>query len=281
MKSKPTGQDLISVGSRKLSTSGIKNAAKEAKILLSFSLGFDSSNTEMLLSPVIDPVQIRNFYTVLEERIKHKPIAKIIGKKMFYKDEFVVNEHVLDPRPETEILVTTALESDFSSVLDLGTGSGCILISLLRENTRAYGLGIDLSDGALEIAQKNGQVLGVSDRVIFMKSNWFEKVKSKFDIIVSNPPYISSLEFAGLSDDVVKYDPQIALLGGDDGLESFRIIISEAYKFLNSGGRFIVEVGFSQGKRVKELFFEAGYSNVKLIKDLSQKDRVVVGSLST
>lgn len=278
---KPTGQELLRVGSHKLREAGIENALKEAKILLSFAMDYDYSDNEILFNPVTFSGKIRNFFSALDERIKRKPIAKIIGKKMFFKDEFMVNEYVLDPRPETETLVSTALENNFSSVLDLGTGSGCILISLLKENIKAYGLGVDISRNALDIAQKNSKLLGVSDRATFMESNWFGKVTSKFDLIVSNPPYISSEELVDLGDEVVRYDPQIALSGGDDGLESFKIITRKAYKYLNPGGILIFEVGYSQSMVVKELFCKAGFINIKLVKDLELKERVVVGALPT
>jgi release factor glutamine methyltransferase len=276
-----TGQELLIEGRRKLSASGIENAGREAKILLFFALDCNFTNTEILLNLVKCPDKIRKFFIILEERINCKPIAKIIGKKMFYNDEFIVNEHVLDPRPETETLVSTALENDFSSVLDLGTGSGCIVISLLKKNSNAHGLGTDISRKALKIAKKNACALGVSRRLVFMESNWFSQVKSKFDLIVSNPPYISSKEFPDLNNEVVMYEPKIALLGGKDGLEVFKILINAAHKFLNPRGRFIVEVGFSQGKYVKELFYKAGFIDVKLVKDLELKDRVVMGSLPT
>ena len=192
----------------------------------------------------------------------------------------MVTPDVLDPRPETETLVAAALEQPFARLLDLGTGSGCILISLLADRPSAQGVGTDLSDAALEVARRNAGQLGVAERVRFLRSDWFGGVQGRFDLIVSNPPYIAEDEMAALAPEVRDWEPRAALTPGGDGLAAYRAIAQGAGARLMAGGRLILEIGPTQGAAVTALLRAAGFDCVEIRPDLDGRDRVVIAARS-
>ncbi|MBQ2884736.1 MAG: peptide chain release factor N(5)-glutamine methyltransferase [Alphaproteobacteria bacterium] len=223
-----------------------------------------------------------NLNNAINRRINHEPLDKILGYKEFYKYTFQVDNNVLSPRPDTEILLEKALsfidDDANSSVLDLGTGSGCILLSILKEKIKAQGVGVDISIDALQFAKKNAQHLKVQERVEFINKSWEEKdfVNTQFDIIVSNPPYIPTNEIETLDIEVKKYDPITALEGGVDGLKCYRDIAKITPLILKTGGYILLEVGYNQATDVANIFEKEGLKIVEIVQDLSGINRCVI-----
>lgn len=219
------------------------------------------------------------FDAAIEKRIERQPVSQIIGCRAFWRHAFRVTPDVLDPRPETETLVELALSEPFERVLDLGTGSGCILISLLADRPKAKGAGTDISEHALRIAGENAERLGVADRLILPLSDWFDDIGSRFDLIVSNPPYIALNEMDCLAPEVKNWEPHLALTDGADGLSAYRAIACGAPRHLTEGGRLLVEVGAAQSQAVIGIFRAAGLEDVHAHPDLDGRERVVTGRL--
>ena len=217
------------------------------------------------------------FDALVVRRAAREPLSHLLGYRDFYKHRFMVTSDVLDPRPDTETLIEAALSVPFSSVLDLGTGSGCILLSLLAERRDAVGTGTDLSDAALAVAQQNAVKLSVQDRATLVQSDWFDAVTGEFDLIVSNPPYIAVEEMIGLQPEVRDHEPRMALTDEADGLSCYRTIVSGAPQFLAEGGHLIVEIGPSQGDAVRAMMVAQGFAQIRVIADLDGRDRVVFG----
>ncbi|MBR2299272.1 MAG: peptide chain release factor N(5)-glutamine methyltransferase [Alphaproteobacteria bacterium] len=268
---------------RKLSSGGIESPRLEARLLIADILKTSADNVG------ISTQLSQNLEKILEEhiaqRIAGKPLDKIIGRKGFYKFEFEVSQDVLSPRPETEILVEEALkiikENKFRKVADFGLGSGCILLSLLKEIEDLQGMGIDASKKALKIAQKNAQGLGVEDKCIFLLKSWFDEdffqaLGENFDMIVSNPPYIKTDDIKTLDIGVQKYDPLLALDGGIDGLKDYLQIAKTAPSVLKKGGYILLEVGLGQALDVQKIFEEHGLAHISTLKDYAGIDRVVI-----
>jgi len=274
-----TCHNLFVLGRDRLKEVGISGSARDSKKILAFVTNNEYSDLNWVQELKISKELSLKFKTLIEQRVSGEPVSKIIGKKLFFNSEFFVNENVLDPRPETEAVVLVALEENFSTILDLGAGTGCILISLLKERPNAVGVSVDISKECLTVAKINAKTNGVLDRVEFTQSDWFSNVNSKFDLIVSNPPYIGLSELDGLSREVKNFDPKVALFGGEDGLNCYKAIFNDVIHFLNPGGRFITEVGFAQSAIVKKLFFNSGFTDIKVTKDLNHINRVVSGRL--
>jgi release factor glutamine methyltransferase len=272
---------LLIEASKKLKKSGNDENLRDAKKILAFVLNCDYQELNRLSYCDVSGEKIDFLNSLIRDRVNKKPISKILGRRMFYKGDFIINEEVLDPRPETEGVVSIGLKEKFGTVLDLGVGSGCILISLLKDNLISTGLGVDISMACLEASSLNAVRSDVSNRARFVLSNWFENINEKFDLIVSNPPYISETEFENLDDDVKCYDPKVALISGKDGLDAYRVIVKEASKYLNDKGRVVLEIGCSQSDAVKELFLLNGFADVRTWKDINGKDRIVSARLRT
>lgn len=216
-----------------------------------------------------------DFASLVARRAAREPFSHIAGYRDFWKHRFRVNRDVLDPRPETEMLVELALAGTFSRVLDLGTGSGCILISLLAERPEARGVGTDVSEEAVLLAGENAARIGVADRLILPLSDWYADVGGRYDLIVSNPPYIAAGEMAGLQPEVRDFEPRGALTDEGDGLSAYRTIAAGARDHLTEGGRLLVEIGADQAAAVAEIFRAAGLAEITVHPDLNGKDRVV------
>lgn len=208
-------------------------------------------------------------------RAKRVPVSHILGHRAFWKHDFKVNAYVLDPRPETERLVELALQAPFEKVLDLGTGSGAIVISLLAERPGCIGVGTDISEQAVLLAGENAEAIGVADRLILPLSDWWDDVGGTYDLIVSNPPYIAADEMADLAPEVRDYEPRIALTDNADGLSAYRIIAARAAEFLRPGGRILLEIGPTQGTEVSQMLRAGGLEVVQVHQDLDGRDRVV------
>ncbi len=221
------------------------------------------------------------FAQAVERRAEGEPMSHILGYRDFWKHRFKVTPDVLDPRPETEILVERALQAPFSKVLDLGTGTGCIIISLLAERPNAQGVGTDTSERAVLVAGENAQAIGVAGRLILPLSDWWEDVGGRYDLIVSNPPYIAIEEMLGLSRDVYDFEPHGALTDGGDGLGAYRKIAMGLASHLMPQGRVLLEVGPTQAREVGQILQNHGLEIVAVHLDLDGRDRVVEAKLSS
>lgn len=256
----------------RLAQAGVDDPARDAARLLAHALGRPVHfPAEISLSPA----QADTFAQAITARAKRQPVAQIIGSRAFWKHDFRVTPDTLDPRPDTETLVEAALSKRWNSVLDLGTGTGAIVISLLADRPGARGLGVDLSAAALAVAQDNAARIGVA--VDFTVSDWFSAVTGRFDLIVSNPPYIALAEMADLAAEVRDHEPHLALTDGGDGLNAYRAICARAAAHLTHGGWLMVEIGPTQGGPVAALFAAAGFTEISVLPDLDARDRVVCG----
>ena len=271
-----TGAGALRNTARTLSDAGLSGAMTDARALLAHALGLPPEKLTLHLPEVLPPDAEARLAAALSARLTRQPVAQITGKRLFWGRSFIVTPDVLDPRPETECLVATALEQTFRTLLDLGTGSGCILLSLLADRPMARGTGADLSPKALVVAARNATALGLSERARFQVSDWCRSVAGRFDLIVANPPYIAAAEMAGLAPEVRDHEPRLALTPGGDGLDAYRAIATQAPARLIPGGRLLVEIGPSQGAAVRDLFLGAGLERLEIRPDLDGRDRVVL-----
>lgn len=272
-----TGAEALRQTARVLSNAGIPDAMSDARTLLAHALGLPPERLTLHLPEPIPTEAAPRLEAALAARLTRQPVAQIIGRRLFWGRTFIVTPDVLDPRPETEILVATALEYPFVKLLDLGTGTGCILLSLLADRPMSQGTGVDVSPQALAVATKNAAALGLTERARFLHSDWCKSVTGRFDLITSNPPYIAEAEMYGLAPEVRKHEPHLALTPGGDGLDAYRIIAAEAPARLLPGGRLLVEIGPTQALAVTAIFAKTGLENIAVRQDLDGRDRVVIG----
>lgn len=278
-----TYRECYEQGCRTLQAAGIEEAALDARLLLEAVCGTDRNDLLVHGEQPVAPEAEEKYLNWIRQRAEHIPLQQLTGEQGFMGLTFSVNEHVLIPRQDTEILVEEVLKElhDGMRVLDMCTGSGCILLSLLHYSNDCEGLGVDLSAEALEVAGRN--VLKVltpekAEHAHFLQSDLFEKVEGKFEIIVSNPPYIASAEVEKLMPEVRDHEPRMALDGTEDGLYFYRRIIEEAGKHLVSSGMLYFEIGYDQGQAVSELMRTEGYCEVQVVQDYAGLDRVVLGT---
>ena len=259
--------------------SGIETAELDARLILKEILSFDDKELIINENYNIPERFIKEIFAIGERRLKGEPISKIFKKRNFYKSTFIISNDVLDPRPETELIVEIAnnfiKKNEVKNILDLGTGSGCILLSVLKENKMINGLGIDLSKEAINIAQKNSKKLQLDKQSNFLISNWMEAINFKYDIVVSNPPYIASKEIEKLSKEVKNFDPFLSLDGGDDGLNCYRVIVEDLKRVINKNAIIIIEIGYNQSNSVEEIFKNNDFKLLKKYNDINGLDRVL------
>ena len=255
----------------------VEHSAREARLLLARAMCVPAERLTLLAYDQLDETMLENAYSYALRRRRGEPVSHIVGARAFYGRDFLVDKRVLDPRPETETLIAAALATPFADVLDLGTGSGAIIVTLLCERPNAVGTAMDVSADALMVAEQNATTHGVVDRIGFDVSDWFQAVGGQFDLIVSNPPYIAADEMGDLQHEVQQYEPRIALTDEADGLTAYRKITAGAPKHLNAGGRLIVEIGPTQGGEVAKMFGAAGFADIQVIPDLDGRDRIVAG----
>lgn len=268
----------------RLSTAGIESPRLEARIILASVLNCDSGDVcgrEYELTAA----QYNRLEEIVARRSRREPLDKILESKDFYKYNFKVNKDVLSPRPDTEILVEAAIklawQNKFSSVLDLGCGSGCIFLSILADCPAVFGCAVDVSPAALAVAAENSRHLGVSSRASFVCRSWFEEdfvsaIGRGFDMIVSNPPYIPAEDIDGLDDEVKIYDPRNALDGGVDGLKHYRRLAEVVPALLTPNGRVLLEGGINQAREIAGIFTKAGLTLEAILKDLAGIERCII-----
>jgi release factor glutamine methyltransferase len=269
---------------------GIATPELDARLLLCHAASLTHEAYIACARDELPPATRVRLDAAIERRLKHEPVARITGSREFYGRDFLLDPHALDPRPDTETLIEAALAHlerkglrDMPlRLLDLGTGTGCILVTLLAELPRAHGIGTDKSGAALAMAAANARRLGVSSRVSFAAGDWLDAVTGKFDLVLSNPPYLVSGEIAGLAADVAAYDPILALDGGQDGLDAYRRIASRAGEVLAEDGRLIFEIGPAQSEAVAGILGQAGLrldGPEGIRRDLAGRPRVVVAGV--
>lgn len=267
------------MGMQKLKEAEIGEAQLDARLLLEEVCGTDHNTLLCHGDREMSEAEEEQYRRALEQRAVHVPLQHLLGYQDFMGLRFQVNEHVLIPRQDTEILVEEAMRylHDGMRILDLCTGSGCILLSLLHYSNDCEGVGVDISQEALRVAAQNAELLDI--KADFLKSDLYEKVTGKFDLLVSNPPYIERKVIPTLMEEVREYDPYIALDGGEDGLDFYRRIIGGAQDYLKRGGQILMEIGSGQAQVVSELLREAGFKEIDVCRDFAGLDRVVSGRL--
>jgi release factor glutamine methyltransferase len=270
-----TGAGALGSATARLREAGVEGPERDARRLLAHAIGCAPDVLAGRLSDPLPADVAERFAALVARRAAREPVSHITGRRVFWGRDFRVTRDVLDPRPETETLVALALVEPFARVLDLGTGSGCILVSLLADRPGARGVGSDLSPEALAVAGENAAAHGVADRLVLTPSDWFADLGGRYDLIVSNPPYIAAGEMAELSPEVRDHEPRAALTDGGDGLSAYRAIAAGAPDHLAPGGRLLVEIGPTQGAAVSRLFAGAGLERVAVHPDLDGRDRVV------
>jgi release factor glutamine methyltransferase len=273
--------EIIKIGSKFLKENKIPSSILDSEILLSKTLNKTREEILTNIDQKIDKKKVLLFKKYLQRRSKNEPIAYILGEKEFWSSTFYVNNNTLIPRPETELLVDNLLEfyrNKNISILDIGTGSGCIIVSLLINLKKSIGFGVDISKDAILIATKNSNKHKLANRIKFSTQS-FEKIfNKKFDLIVSNPPYIERKDIKNLSDDIKKYEPRMALDGGNDGLDLIRKVIYKSKEILKIKGMLALEIGNEQIKKVSKILVDNNFRIKHVIKDYKNNVRCVLAN---
>jgi len=275
-------QEILHKGSKTLKLNNIKSYNLDSEILLSSTLKLDRSQLLLNLDRRIKNKEKKIFFNFIEKRSKNEPIAYITGYKEFWKSKFKVNKNVLIPRPDTETIVEQVLsELDINSskkILDIGTGSGCIIISILNERKRCSGVGIDISKNAVKLAKYNAKIQHIDNRIKFLNSNIDNFYGDKYDFIISNPPYIKHHKINGLERDIRNHEPKVALNGGIDGCSKIRLIIEKSSTLIKKKGKLFLELGINQTRETLKILNLYGFYNNKIVKDLANKNRCIVST---
>ena len=273
---------VIKKASEKLKKNDIKSALLDSELLLSNVINKSREFIILNSKHNISKTDYHYFQELIYERSKGKPIAYLTGKKFFWKYEFEISKNVLIPRPDTEIIIEQVLKmykkKNRINFLDIGFGSGCILLSILKERKDFRATGIDISRHALKICNINAYKLGVKNRVKLFKSDIDKFSKDKYDLIISNPPYIKKLDLKCLEKDVINFEPKLALDGGLDGTSEIRKIVRKSSELIKNGGKLILEIAFNQKKEVKQLLRNNGFYINSVIKDLAKNDRCIIST---
>ena len=275
-------ENILIEGIYALQSNEILNPKLDTEIILSNSIKKDKKFIILNPKKNLSQDQINRFNNLIERRKRGEPIAYLINKKEFWNDEFYVNKDVLIPRPDTEMIIEQILKIYSKTaqlqVLDIGTGSGCILLSILKERSNFYGTGIDISKKSINISKFNAKQLNLTNRVKFFHSSVDNFKNGKYDIIVSNPPYIKLLSLKYLEKDVVNFEPKLALNGGFDGFSEIRKVINKASILIKKNGKFILEIGFNKKNKAVEILKEEGFFINKAIKDYGNNDRCIIST---
>ena len=274
--------NILNVGLATLRKNKVPNAQLDAEILLSSSIKRNKKHIILNPKELLNLEQVNKFKSLIERRKKGEPVAYLINRKEFWRDEFYVDKDVLIPRPDTELIVEQVLKiyskKSQIQILDIGTGSGCILLSILKERPNFYGTGIDISKKSINVSKFNAKQLNLFNRVKFFHSSVDNFKIGKYDLIISNPPYIELLSLKYLEKDVINFEPKLALDGGFDGFSKIRKVINKAKNLIKKNGKFILEIGFNQKNRVKEILKKDGFYINKSIKDYGNNDRCIIST---
>jgi len=275
---------LLDEAIERFKASGIDTAQLDARILAAKALGWDGGKVIARLNHVPTFQQCKKFEEMVARRADREPVSLILGHTEFWSLDFKVTADVLTPRPDSETLVEAALSiKDIYvknySVLDFGTGSGCLLLALLSELPKAKGLGVDISSVAIDVAKYNAQRLGMENRTGFLVSDWDKDVDGLFNLVISNPPYIAENDFLNLEREVTVFEPKLSLLGGHDGLDSYRSLIPAIIRRLADGGRTLIEIGYDQEEMVSLILEKAGLRVCYVHQDLAKHPRVIEAEL--
>ena len=275
-------ENILDRGVATLKKNNIPNPHLDSEILLSKSINKDKKYIILNSKKILNSKQLNSFINLIDRRKNGEPTAYLTNKKEFWKDEFYVNKDVLIPRPDTELIIEQVLKiysKDVQlQVLDIGTGSGCILLSILKERPNFYGTGIDISKKSIIVSKINTKQLNLMNRVKFFHSSVDNFNIGKYDLVVSNPPYIELLNLKYLGKDVVNFEPKLALSGGLDGFSKISKVINKASALIKKNGKFILEIGFNQKNKVKEILKEEGFYVNKAIKDYGNNDRCIIST---
>ena len=275
-------QEILNQGSKVLKLNDIKSYNLDSEILLSLTLKIERSQLLLNLDKRIENKEKKIFYNFIERRSNNEPIAYITGYKDFWKSKFKVDKNVLIPRPDTETLIEQVLnELDINSskkILDIGTGSGCIIISILKERKRCLGVGVDISKKALKLAKYNAKIQHIENRIKFLNSDIDNFYRDKYDLIISNPPYIKLNKINSLDNDIKNHEPKVALNGGIDGYSKIRLVIKKSSKLIKKKGKIFLEVGLNQTRETLDILKLSGFFGSKIIKDLNNKNRCIVST---
>ena len=275
-------ENIIKNGAKVLQESKIPNPQLDSEILLSSLIKKNKQYIFLNSKVVLNFDQVNQFKSLIDRRKKSEPIAYIINKKEFWKDEFYINKDVLIPRPDTELIIEEVLKLYSKemqlNILDIGTGSGCILLSILKDRPNFYGTGIDISKKCINVSKYNANKLNLINRTKFIHSSIDNFKNGKYDLIVSNPPYIELLNLKYLEKDVVNFEPKLALNGGFDGFSKIRRFIKKTSSLIKKNGKFVLEIGFNQKNKVKEILIKEGFFINKSIKDYGKNDRCIIST---
>ena len=275
-------ENILIEGTNTLKQSGVSNPQLDCEILLSNSINKDKKYIILNPKQILNDGQLSDFKNLIEKRKKGEPIAYLINKKEFWNNEFFVNKDVLIPRPDTELIIEQVLKiyknKNKINFLDIGFGSGCILLSILKERKNFKGTGVDISNHALKVCNTNAFKLGVKNRVKLYNSDIDKFVLGKYDLIISNPPYIKNLDLKYLDKDVIKFEPKLALDGGLDGISEIRKVIKKSSELIKYGGKLILEIAYNQTREVKKLLKKNGFYTNSVVKDLARNDRCIIST---
>lgn len=279
-------REVLAAARQRLTKEKIDTAALDARVLLSHALGQPPTWLHTNPDARLSAKMVSQFDRLLDRRSRHEPVAHLVGTREFWSRRFDVGPQVLVPRPDSETLIAAVLEDVPDRgrplrVLDLGTGSGCLLLTLLGEYPKSSGVGVDISGDALAVADRNGRKLDLARRVSWIEGSWDTPLDGRFDLIVSNPPYIETDALAGLERDVVAYEPRLALDGGPDGLEAYRRIVERLDGVLRDDGLVVFEIGIGQADGLSAIAHDAGYRRRAIHNDLSGTARALAFDRTT
>ncbi len=277
-----TYQEILNKGSSILKLGNIKSYNLDSEILLSSTLKLDRSQLLLNLDNKIEYKEKKIFFNFIERRSKNEPIAYIVGYKEFWKSKFKVDNSVLIPRPDTEIIIEQVLKelnvNSSKKILDIGTGSGCIIISIIKERKKCIGVGVDISKKAIKLAKYNAKMQHIHNRIKFLKSDIDNFYMGKYDLIISNPPYIKHHKINGLEKDVKNHEPKVALDGGVDGYKKIKTIIKKSSILIKKKGKLFLELGINQTRDTLQILNLYGFYKNKVVKDLSNRNRCIIST---
>ena len=271
-----TASEAMVAATARLRAAGVPEPARDARLLLAHAARVDAARVTLIAPDDIAPEIEERFDQLVSLRAVRVPVSQLIGEREFYGRSFKISCDVLDPRPETETLIEAALAEPYARILDLGVGSGAILVTLLAERDTAAGVGVDVSEAACLQAAANADLHGTSARAEIVQGEWFGPVEGRFDLIVANPPYLTLAEYDASAPELKRHEPRVALTDDGDGLSAYRTIASQAVGYLSDKGRVLVEIGWQQGAAVQEIFRQEGWSALEILCDLDGRDRALV-----